>query len=40
MFDFKDIHKLLHYKWSLFFYNCEPKGNKVKISEKEYKKNI
>ncbi len=38
MFDFKDIHKLLHYKWSLFFYNCEPKGNKVKISEKEYKK--
>ncbi len=38
MFDFKDINKLLHYKWSFFFTNCEPKGNKVKMLDLEYKK--
>lgn len=38
MFDFKDINKLLHYKWSFFFTNCEPKGNKVKFVDSEYKK--
>lgn len=38
MFDFKDINKLLHYKWAFFFTNCEPKGNKMKMLDSEYKK--
>lgn len=38
MFDFKDINKLLHYKWTFFFTNCEPKGNEIKMSDAEYKK--
>ncbi|MDE5630027.1 MAG: zinc ribbon domain-containing protein [Bacilli bacterium] len=38
MFDFKDINKLLHYKWNSLFTNCEPKGNKIKMLESEYKK--
>lgn len=38
MFDFRDINKLLRYKWSNFFINCEPKGNTIKMSVEEYKK--
>ncbi len=38
MIDFKDINRLLHYEWSLFFINCEPKGNLVKFTEKEFRK--
>lgn len=38
MIDFKDINKLLHYKWSLFFMNCEPKGNAIKMTDQEQKK--
>lgn len=38
MLDFKDINKLMRYKWSSFFNNCEPKGNKVKMLDSEYKK--
>lgn len=38
MIDFKDINKLLHYKWSLFFVNCEPKGNAIQMTDNEQKK--
>lgn len=38
MIDFKDINKLLRYKWSSFFTDCEPKGNAVKMLDNEYKK--
>lgn len=38
MIDFKDINKLLKYNWSMFFVNCEPKGNLLKMTDNEYKK--